>query len=420
MEKKRKAPQMRFRGFEEEWEEQKVGDNAEIVSGGTPNTDSIQYWEPKQIPWMSSGEVNKKRLYETDDQISQDGLKNSNARWIRKNSVLIALAGQGKTRGTVAINCIPLTTNQSIAAIIPGVRMYYEFLFQNLEMRYNELRTISSGDGTRGGLNKQIISDIIVSHPSYQEQVEIGAFFQHLDALMALRQRERDKLITVKKAMLEKMFPKEGADAPEIRFKGFTGKWERRKLGETESYFTDGNYGAAYPSDLDLSNNDDGVPFLRGSNLFEGQLIKEGANYITKEKHNELSSGHLVLDDIVLAVRGSLGSLGYVKQDNVGWNINSQLAIIRTEKKELKGAFLIQYLFSDRGQRELLSKNTGTALRQLPIGQLREVSVPIVSIDEQTKIASFFQHLDSLIALQGRELEKLKQIKKACLEKMFA
>ncbi|MFT9214331.1 restriction endonuclease subunit S, partial [Liquorilactobacillus ghanensis] len=97
---KRRYPKLRFKGFSGEWEQRKLGDYAKILTGGTPKTSISKYWEPKQIPWMSSGEVNKKRLDRTENMISEEGLNNSSARWVKKHSVLIALAGQGKTRGT--------------------------------------------------------------------------------------------------------------------------------------------------------------------------------------------------------------------------------------------------------------------------------------------------------------------------------
>ena len=170
-----------------------MGDHSEIVAGGTPNTGHPEYWNPKEIPWMSSGEINNKVIYSTDNMISKIGFSNSSAKWVKEKSVLIALAGQGKTRGTVAISEIPLTTNQSIAAIQPDSFLYYKFLFQNLEGRYNELREVSSGDGTRGGLNKQIISDLEVLAPEIQEQIKIGDFLCGIDNLITLHQREPPK-----------------------------------------------------------------------------------------------------------------------------------------------------------------------------------------------------------------------------------
>ena len=187
------------------WEQRELGKTCVITTGGTPTTSISNYWNPKEIPWLSSGEVNKKRISETDDRISRQGLENSSARWVKPYSVLIALAGQGKTRGTVAINEIALTTNQSIAAIYPEEHDA-EFLFQNLESRYEELRAISSADGSRGGLNKNLLSSVFIPYTETQEQLKIGFFFKSLDYLITLHQRELDRLQKIKKSCLEKMF----------------------------------------------------------------------------------------------------------------------------------------------------------------------------------------------------------------------
>ncbi|WP_353990474.1 restriction endonuclease subunit S (plasmid) [Pediococcus argentinicus] len=201
-----KVPELRFAGFAGDWEERKLGEHSNILTGGTPKTSMSNYWNPKEIPWMSSGEVNKRRINETDNMISKEGLENSSARWVKENSIVIALAGQGKTRGTVAVNNIPLTTNQSIAAIEPDETLNFEFIFQNLSKRYDELRMMSSGDGTRGGLNKKIIDEIIIAAPILEEQKKIGSFFKQLDNTITLHQRKLEKLQELKKGYLQKMF----------------------------------------------------------------------------------------------------------------------------------------------------------------------------------------------------------------------
>jgi type I restriction enzyme S subunit len=138
--------------------------------------------------------------------ISKIGYENSSANMVRENSVLIALAGQGKTRGTVAINRIPLTTNQSIAAMTFNDEIYPDYVFCNLESRYEELRSLSSGDGSRGGLNKQLVGNINIPCPTLNEQKYIGNFFDDLNDLITLHQRELTKLNNIKKYFLENMF----------------------------------------------------------------------------------------------------------------------------------------------------------------------------------------------------------------------
>ena len=205
-----KKPEIRFVGFTNDWEQRKVSDVAKIIAGGTPSTKENSYWEPKEIPWLSSGEVHKKYITFTDDMISQIGMNNSSAKMVAKDSVLIALAGQGKTRGTVAINRIPLTTNQSIAAMTFNENFIPEFVFYNLENRYDELRRMSSGDGSRGGLNKQLVGDIEIPYTEKKEQERIGSFFESFDRIITLHQRKCDELKEFKKYMLQNMFPQKG------------------------------------------------------------------------------------------------------------------------------------------------------------------------------------------------------------------
>jgi len=298
---------------------------------------------------------------------------------------------------------------------------FIEYMFETKKTDQELAKLISSGARMDGLLNigYEDFMGIKVKVPNILEQDKIANLIRSFDTNITLHQQELTILQQTKQGFLQKMFPKEGEHVPELRFSGFTEDWEQRKLGATDTFFTDGNYSAAYPSEKDKSDSINGVPFLRGSNIKHGFLDVSNSNYITKEKHKELTSGHLEFDDIVIVVRGSLGVLGYVEMDNVGWNINSQLAIIRTDKKELLGGFLIQYFLGNSGQKEILSRTTGTALKQLPIKQLKDVPVPVTSISEQTKINSFFKQFDKTIALHQQELDALQETKKAFLQKMF-
>ncbi|MFQ4117098.1 restriction endonuclease subunit S [Leptospira borgpetersenii] len=172
-----------FEEGEVEW--RTLGDVAEkISSGGTPNTNVAEYWENGTIPWMSSGEVNLETVYKTEKYISEAGLKNSSAKFVPKNSIVIALAGQGKTRGKVARIRVDLTTNQSLASLTFNENQINpDFVFHFLKTQYDNLRQISSGSGTRGGLNLQMISSYKLPIPSLAEQERIVAILDKFDAL---------------------------------------------------------------------------------------------------------------------------------------------------------------------------------------------------------------------------------------------
>ncbi|HGK1398164.1 TPA: restriction endonuclease subunit S, partial [Streptococcus pneumoniae] len=291
-------------------------------------------------------------------------------------------------------------------------------IFINSPYGMKQISGMEAG-GAQKNVNAGILQNLLIPLPSLDEQKQISNFILKLDNTITLHQRKLDLLKEQKKGYLQKMFPKNGSKIPELRFAGFADDWEERKLGDTETHFTDGNYGESYPSTKDMSDKANGIPFLRGSDFSNGYLDSSNANYIKPEKHAELTSGHIKQDDIVLAVRGSLGTLGYATKENEGWNINSQLAILRTNKSEISGMFLIQYLLGSKGQKEIFSRNTGTALKQLPIKQLKDIPVPVPTLLEQKKIGSFFKQLDNTIALHQRKLDLLKEQKKGFLQKMF-
>lgn len=196
-----------IQGADAEWKT--LGEIAEkIYSGGTPKTEKLEYWGNGTIPWMSSGEVNLETIYQTEKFITQEGFDNSSAKFVPANSVVVALAGQGKTRGKVARTRIKLTTNQSLASItFNSEKVSCDYVYHYLKSKYQNLRDISSGDGTRGGLNLKMISSYKIPIPSLEIQQKVVKildkmtdYVTELTAELTLRQKQysyyRDKLLT--------------------------------------------------------------------------------------------------------------------------------------------------------------------------------------------------------------------------------
>jgi type I restriction enzyme, S subunit len=397
------TPDIRFSGFSGEWELRRLGDYAEILTGGTPKTQIKEYWEPREIPWMSSGEVNKKRLSSTESMISTLGFKNSSARWVKENSVLIALAGQGKTRGTVAINEIPLTTNQSIAAIVPEKELYCEFILPNLEKRYDELRSISSGDGTRGGLNKQLVSNVVIVSPTIEEQAKIGKFFKQIDETIVLQEQELTNLKQTKQGFLQKMFPKEGESLPEVRFPGFNEDWKEKKLIEVAKY----RNGKAHEKNI----SDNGKYIVINSKFVstDGKIKKYSDEQIEPMYKNEIA---FVLSDVP---NGRAIAKTYLVKSNDTYSLNQRIAGI-TPDKNTDAYFL--YILMNRHQ-YFLRFDDGVGQTNLSKKDIEGFFDKYPSLEEQQKIGVFFKKLDDIIVLHQRELDILKETKKAFLQKMF-
>jgi type I restriction enzyme S subunit len=203
-------PKLRFPEFHDsgEWEETSVGQiSANVIAGGTPSTLEKEYWNGS-IRWMNSGELNYKKVCEVQGRITEKGLQNSSTKLIPKHCILIGLAGQGKTRGTVAMNMVELCTNQSIAAIFPNEKLFNSnFLYQNLDNRYDELRRISAGGEGRGGLNLQIIKSLKVNLPSPPEQQKIADCLTSIDEAIAAQIQAISTLKTHKKGLMQQLFP---------------------------------------------------------------------------------------------------------------------------------------------------------------------------------------------------------------------
>lgn len=185
-----------------------LGEIGKCCAGATPSTKNDEYWNNGNIPWMSSGEVHQGVVRQTAKLITQLGFDNCSTKWLPSNTVVIALAGQGKTRGTVAITAIELCTNQSICGIIINRNdINNKYIYYYLRTRYNDLRRVSSGDGTRGGLNLKMIESYKFPYISFEKQNKIvsildtfEASISNLEAQLAQRQKQyeyyRNQLLT--------------------------------------------------------------------------------------------------------------------------------------------------------------------------------------------------------------------------------
>ena len=189
-----------------DWEEKKIDDVATCFAGATPSTRVSEYWEEGMIRWMSSGEVNNGQIYDTEKRISQLGFDKCSTKMVKPNTVVMALAGQGKTRGMVAITRVPLCTNQSLCSIETNDDICDDYLYQYLQTQYNNLRLISSGDGTRGGLNLKLVGGYTILVPCIAEQQKIADCLSSLDEVIEKQKAILAAWEELKKGLLQQMF----------------------------------------------------------------------------------------------------------------------------------------------------------------------------------------------------------------------
>ncbi|KKH38645.1 restriction endonuclease subunit S [Methanosarcina mazei] len=188
----------------EEWEVKKIKDFCDVKTGTTPSTENQAYWNGN-IRWMSSGEINKKFIYDTEKKITEEAVQNSNLKTHPTNSVMIALNGQGKTRGSVAIIKVPTTCNQSLACLIPDEHLAdYLYIYYNLQNRYLEIRNYTGNNG-REGLNLTIVKNIKIALPPLEEQNRIRNIFNLLDNSIQRNYENIAKLSSIRKKLSNKL-----------------------------------------------------------------------------------------------------------------------------------------------------------------------------------------------------------------------
>ncbi|GEN43080.1 hypothetical protein PNI02_25460 [Pseudoalteromonas nigrifaciens] len=203
----------------------KIGDVCSLMTGGTPKTTISEYYEDGTVPWIVSGDIHKGEIFDCDKKITELAVENSNARYLPKDSVLIALNGQGKTRGTVALlRASNATCNQSIVSINPNNQreLFSDYLFYFLKSQYRQIRNIT-GDKDRAGLNMPLIRSITIPLPPLEEQKRIAAILDKADAI----RRKRQQAIQLADDFLRSVFLDMFGD-PVTNPKG----WEVKKLDE--------------------------------------------------------------------------------------------------------------------------------------------------------------------------------------------
>jgi type I restriction enzyme, S subunit len=276
--------------------------------------------------------------------------------------------------------------------------------------------TSRSGGSTRYNIGQESLEAAQVTiAPTTAEQTQIGGYFRELDRLIGLQQRKHDKLVTLKKAMLQKMFPQPGSTTPEIRFKGFEGDWAEKKLAELCDLFTDGDW--IESKDQSAS----GIRLLQTGNVGVNEFVDKAgkARWISEDTFGRLKCEEVFPGDILISrLPDPAGRACIVPKLSHRVITAVDCTIVRTANS-CDASFLVQH-FSLDSYFETVNNYLGGGTRQrISRSALGRFTILVPAFDEQQKLGNYFRTLDELISKHAVQLEKLKQIKAACLEKMF-
>ena len=412
MQEKDGIPAIRFAGFTEDWEQRKLGDYCDMYNGDRsnkyPNAQDMVF---DGIPFINAGDLENGRVnLVTANKITQEKYDELSGAKLQMGDIVYCLRG---TLGKNAYidNFKEGTVASSLVAIRPkNINGRYFFHILNSDIEYRQ-RVVHDEGAAQPNLSAKSVSEFTMRVPDIEEQNKVASYFDALDLLITLHQRKYSRLCNIKKSMLEKMFPREGTTVPEIRFAGFTDDWEQCKLSEIADKVTEKNVGLQF---VETFTNSAEFGIISQRDFFDHDIAKLdslGGYYIVRN------------EDFVYNPRISTSApVGPINRNNLGrTGVMSPLYTV-FRPHDVDTTYL-EHFFKCGYWHSFMNFNGDTGARSDRFSIKDEVFfqmlIPIPRIEEQRKIGEYLTYLDRLITLHQRELERLQNIKKACLEKMF-
>ena len=406
-------PEIRFKGYTDEWEQRKLGDVLDdMYNGQTPSRNKSEYWNGN-IKWLSSGELNRGTVYDSMEMITEDGQKSANLRIVPKGTFIMAITGleAAGTRGNCALLGFDTTLNQSCMALFPKKDLLTsDFLFQWYR-KVGEEYGINYTQGTKQqSYNAELIKILPISLPSVAEQRKIASYLSNLDHLITLHQRKCDEVKSLKKYMLQKMFPEKGKRVPEIRFDGFTEDWEQRKLGDLAEIV-----GGGTPSTSKNEYWDGEIDWYAPAEIANQIYVDSSERKITSEGFDNSSAKMLPIGTVLFTSRAGIGKMAILRKEAC---TNQGFQSIVPRVNELDSYFI----FSRSEELKRYGEMVGAGSTFVEVSGKQMSAMPLLmppTMDEQKKIGEYFSHLDHLITLHQHKCEELQKLKKFMLQNMF-
>jgi type I restriction enzyme, S subunit len=382
-----------------EWQHSTLGEIATITSGGTPSRAKSDYWDGN-IPWVTTSLIDFNIIHEANEYITELGLKSSSAKVFPKNTLLMAMYGQGKTRGKVAVLGVEATTNQACAAILLTAKVNTAFAFQNLAGRYDEIRELSNSGGQEN-LSAGLIKEISLSYPSLPEQTKIANFLTAVDEKITQLTQKCDLLAQYKKGVMQQIF------SQQLRFKDDDGRdfpeWEEKQADEIFKTHVNKNHNGELP--------------ILAATQDKGMIYREDTGLDIKSSKESIQSYKIVeKGDFVISLRSFQGGIEYSKI----MGICSPAYIVMKPIVKIVDDFYKDFMKKD----DFIERLNGLTIgirdgKQISFSAFSTLTLPYPSIQEQTKIANFLTVIDDKANNAQAQLAAVKQYKQGLLQQMF-
>lgn len=409
------TPNIRFKGFTDDWEQHELCDIYGKIRNAFVGTASPYYVENGHF-YLESNNVKDGHINHNNEVfINDEFYEKQRDNWLHTGDIVMVQSGHV---GHSAV--IPEELNNTAAhalIIISNPQTEIDPYFLNAEFQ-TPLKKKNIDIITKGNTIKHILAsdmkEFEVSLPNIREQRDISAFFRILDKILIIHQRRLEDLKNFKKVMLQKMFPSDGESIPEIRFFGFSDAWEQRKFGE----FTELKSASRVHKEEWTS---EGVPFYRSSDVMSAiNGTQNEKAFISEELYEKLSaaSGKLEEGDVLVTGGGSVGNPYIVPNNEPLYTKDADLLWIKNQGR-FDAYFIYEFFFSPTFRKYLESISHVGTIAHYTITQLSETPVFLPSLEEQKRVGDYFKNLDNLITLHQHKYENLLKMKKYLLQQMF-
>ena len=396
----------------EDWEVKRIADFASVGSGGTPSRAIAAYWNGS-IPWITTSQIDFGTIYEAQQFITDEGLQNSAAKLLPAGTLLMALYGQGKTRGKVGVLGSPASTNQACASIALDESVSREFILQYLTSRYEEIRT-SSNSGSQENLSGSIVKGLLVASPQLPEQRAIAAALDDLDALLAGLDRLIAKKRDLKQAAIQQLL------TGQTRLPGFRGEWEVKRLGDHVRFLKNG-----VNSRAELATNGS-IKYLHYGDIHVASgtvLDRTALPCLSEEKAralDRLADGDLVFVDASEDMDGVGKSVEIIGASHSELVAGLHTIAARFDPSILANGFKAYLQFCPPFRRHLRRLAAGTKVYATNRGHIATVEMPLPSPEEQTAIAIVLSDMNAELSTLEARRDKTRALKQAMMQELLS
>jgi len=411
-----RLPQIRFAGFTDGWEQRKLENVANYIRGSFPQpyTNSDFYDEENGKPFVQVADIGFDLKLNPDTKAHISKIAEPKSRFVEAGKVVVALQGSiEKSIGRTAITQYDAYFDRTILIFedykVPINKLYFAQVIKKLFEREKE----RAWGATISTITKEHLNDFVIGVPKIEEQKLLGNFFVNIDDNISLHQRKLELLKETKKSLLQKMFPKDGANVPEIRFTGFTDVWKQRKLGEVGETFT----GLSGKTKEDFGHGD--AKFVTYKNVFSNPIADPNGteNVEIDNKQREVEYGDVFFTtSSETPEEVGMSSVWLENTENVYLN---SFCFGYRPTVEFDPYYLAFMLRSPVVRKKFIFLAQGISRYNISKSKVMGMEVPIPSLNEQKNVGELFKNLDNLITLHKSELSSLKNLKKSLLQQMF-